>query len=292
MSQNLSTRDIQNTQHALLCLSTRLASDTEIDEELQIAREAGFACVELWAPALEAYLARHPVIWLDLQMREHGIHTLIVDGLAPLSSTYGTRDEDDLVLQARFLELCAHLDALGGATIVLHPAAGQQGNQESGLEANVRAYADLAAPFDVSLAFEFRADSAIPTLEAAQMLVKRAAQSNLRLSISTHEWCRSQRTLEALVPRQLALVHLESPLSLPPQAAQAPEPSPTPDEPALTLALCEHLAAAGFRGPYCLSSALEADALPNPGTPLERARKARQAAQEALAPLYADAQAP
>ena len=116
-----SAHDMQNAQHAILCLSTDRASSAEIDGKLQIASEAGFSCIELWAPALETYLASHPVVWLDLQMRQCGIHRLIVNGLAPLSIVRGTRDEDALVSQARFLELCTHLDALGGAILVLHP---------------------------------------------------------------------------------------------------------------------------------------------------------------------------
>jgi hypothetical protein len=240
---------------------------------------------------LEAYLARHPVVWLDMQIRQHGIHRLTVNGLAPLSFTRGILDEDALVDQARFLELCTGLDALGGATIVLHPAAGQRGNRERGREASLRvlrAYADLAAPFEITLGFEFRADSTAPTLEAAQELVKGAARSNLRLSLSTHEWCASQakpRTLNALESGQLALVHLDS-LPQSSQPASMHKLLPTEDEPARTLALCAHLAAAGIRGPYCVPTSADGD------TPLDRARAARKAAIAYLTPLFVEQQPP
>ena len=100
-----------------LCLSTSRSPTAEIDRELQTAGEAGFACIELWAPALEAYLAHHPLVWLDMQMRQQGIHRLVVNGTELPSTIRSAYDEDAMVDQARFLELCTHLDSLGGGTI-------------------------------------------------------------------------------------------------------------------------------------------------------------------------------
>lgn len=247
-----------------LCLSTSRSPTAEIDRELQVAGEAGFSCVELWAPALEAYLARYPVVWLDMQLRQHGIRALVLDGLAPLAAEH---TEDTLVNQARFLEQCTHLDSLGGGTIVLRPAAGQEENQ-SRSEANARAlriYADLAAPFEVILAFEFQANSMVPGLSAAHDLVQRVARSNLRLALSVREWAAQgsdPQELEAFDPSQLALVHLDRPLDQQPTESE----SDSAQDP------CARLAAAGFRGPYCIS-------LPSgPGTLLDRARAARETA--------------
>ena len=115
MSPTRSIHEVRNAHHAVLCLSANRASSAETDGLLQVAGEAGFSCLELWAPALETYLASHPVVWLDIQMRQCGIYRLIVNGLAPLSTVRGTQDEDTLVSKAQFLELCTHLDALGGA---------------------------------------------------------------------------------------------------------------------------------------------------------------------------------
>jgi len=300
----LRAHDIPPPQHAILCLSTNHASGIEIDRELQAAGEAGFPCIELWAPSLETYLASHPVVWLDMQMRQHGIHHLIVNGLVPISIVHGTQHEDALVSRARFLELCTHLDALGGAILVLHPATERRKGSEVELETSLRVlrtYADLAAPFEIDLGFEFRADSAVPTLEAAQALVKGAARSNLRLSLSAREWCASQVgpcAPNVLESSQFALVHLDSQLSIDiprRQASQAASAgsvpnsagaSPTDDEPALTLALCTQLADAGFRGPYCIPISTGTDVL------LDRARATYRAATAYVAPLYAERQPP
>lgn len=269
--------ETRNTQYAVLCLSASRSPTAEIDRELQTASEAGFACVELWAPALETYLARHPLLWLDMQMREHGIHSLVLNGIELVTTTLGADGEAAPISQARFLELCAHLDTLGGGLIVVHPAIGRE-DQKAGLGETVhalRAYADLAAPFEVLLALECRADSTVPDLNAAQDLVERAARSNLRLALSTREWCASEadpRTLDALGSGLLALVHLDHLPGRPPQGSADRQGLPTRVAPDLILNLCAHLAAAGFRGPYCIPLTS------GPGTPLERARAAREMA--------------
>jgi len=278
----LGTRGPQYT----LCLSTSHAPGTDLDRELETASQAGFSCVELWAPVLDVYLARHPLVWLELQIRRHGLSVSAIDGLDPLPAADAAGPEDRLVHQAYFLELCTHLDALGGGTLVLHVGAGPQRRGAETVVRALRDYADLAAPFEVTLALEFKAASRVPDLDAALDLVRRAERSNLRLAISAREWCASSagsRPLDALQPGLLALVHLDA----------APDPSPAGEAPHPAHALYAHLAAAGFRGPYCvplLPPAVEAS--PTPGAPgaqgaqKERARAARQAAQDLLAPLY------
>ena len=274
-----------------LCLSTSRSPTAEIDRELQTAGEAGFACIELWAPALEAYLAHHPLVWLDMQMRQHGIHRLVVNGTELPSTIRSAYDEDAMVDQARFLELCTHLDSLGGGTIVVHPAAEREDrdNHSEGFVRTLRAYADLAAPFEVLLAFEFRANRIVPDLDTAQDIVERVAQRNLRLALSTREWRASgtdPRKLEAIKPGILTLVHLDQLPDRLTQAVSDPEQPPVGDRPDLAPELCATLAATGFRGPYCVP-------LPSgPGTPLERAHAARQAALDLLTPLYVKEQTP
>jgi sugar phosphate isomerase/epimerase len=274
---------MQETEHGIrnkrsLCLSTSRSPTAEIDHELEIAGQAGFSCVELWAPALHAYLARHPPVWLDVQLRQHGIRTLVLNGLDPLPIM---DVEDALVNQAHFLELCTHLDALGGATIVLHPAEKQGKNKQRlpGFEHTLRAYADLAAPFEVLLAFEFRANGIVPDLGTAQDLVQRGARSNLRLALSTREWQISAgdpQALDALKSDLLALVHLDSLPDEQPQASAKSTQPPTRDDPGLSPDVYARLSAAGFGGPYCLLPAS------GPGTPLECARAARELACRTL----------
>ena len=264
-----------------LCLSLCRTPTDDLDDQIEAASQAGFTCVELRALALDAFLGPRPLLWLDMLLKQHKVHSLVLNGLTLPLPGYG---EYSAYSQAYFLELCTHLDALGGGTIVLQPAEFAREGRGRSAE-NVRAlrtYADLAAPFDVTLAFEFSANSTVSDWEAAQHIVDRAARSNLRLSISTHEWYKSKAEpgdLDTLKPGQLALVHLDSPLPSPSAAATAPEPSPQKEEAARTLALCRQLEAAGFRGPYCIP--LDAQ----PWARIERARAVRQAALDLLKAL-------
>jgi sugar phosphate isomerase/epimerase len=273
----------QETEHGIrnrccLCLSTSRSPAAEIDRELECAGEAGFSCVELWAPALEAYLTRYPLVWLDMQLRQHGIRTLVINGLSPLPVE---QIEDALVSQARFLELCTHLDTLGGGTVVLHPAKkeGSRGHRAPEFEHTLRVYADLAAPFEIILAVEFRVNSIVPDLGTAQALLDRAARSNLRLAFSAREWAAGGGDLEILDAFELgalALVHLDSQTDRQPQAPTGPTQSPAQAEPDLAQDLCARLSTAGFCGPYCIPLSSE------PGTPLERARAAQEIARRKL----------
>jgi sugar phosphate isomerase/epimerase len=170
------------------------------------------------------------------------------------------------------------MDALGGGTIVLQPTARRK-ERSSGSEGIVRAlrtYADLAAPFEVVLAFEFRATSSVPNLDAAGETIERVARSNLCLALSTDAWSASRADLDRLdgiEPGTLALLHLDGPIEAPPADSRQ---TPTRNESNTLSHICARLAAAGFRGPYCVPLP------PEPGTPLERAHAAREWARHVL----------
>lgn len=104
-----------------LCLSESRAPESSLMDDLRVASEAGFSALDLWAPKLDAYLATYPVIWLDAEMQKHRVHATSISGI-------GLSPSDDrearLLREARFLELCTDLDALGGETIVICPGTG------------------------------------------------------------------------------------------------------------------------------------------------------------------------
>jgi sugar phosphate isomerase/epimerase len=294
-----------------LCLSESRSPSATLEEDLSIANEAGLTCIDLWSPKLDEYLATYPIVWLDMKLREHQVYPAAVSGV---ELAVRTTREQDLIDQAHFLELCTHVDALGGGIIVVHPRV-QNRDGHAEVEAAsaqivpmtvraLRAYADLAAPFDVHVAFEFRSDaySAVRTLAASQEIVQQVSRSNVGLSLSTLNMYESGVTpeeLDALDMGRLKLVHLEGALSPPLRAqekagesatcALLPHGMPGQEESFLQV-ICGHLAAYGFRGPYSIAcpATQEADDLA-PGSqasPLERALEAKQAALDLLTPLY------
>jgi len=287
-----------------------------LEEDLRITSKAGLTCIDLWSPKLDKYLATYPIAWLDMKLREYRVYPAAVSGLelAP-----GATQEDNLVHQAHFLETCTHMDTLGGGTIVVHPQA-QAKNEEAEAKATpaqivpwvvraLRTYSDLAAPFDVHVAFEFRSDarSTVRSLSASQEIVRQVARSNVGLSLNTLDLRRSgvkPEDLEALDVGKLKLVHLEGALptdqsdrtshSLPAGRGEAAMPVRSDwdarEEGSTLRRICEHLASQGFRGPYCIlcPSDQQADRLvpTDQVSPLEHVFRVKQAALDLLMPLY------
>jgi hypothetical protein len=283
-----------------LCLSEPCATEPPLRDDVRAAGEAGFSSLDLWAPKLDDCLATYPLIWLDMHMQKHRVYPLSISGLEPLQ--WNTR-EDRLVYQARFLELCTHLDALGGGILVVHLGASLASDGESttvGQSQLVRALrdcSDLAAPFEVQVALEFQAGtgSALRTLSASQQVVHSVERRNVGLALGIDHLRESggkAEDVEALDVSKLWLVRLATPSPVPPLRWPTEQGRPSDSaggSPVSTFqqALCQRLAARGFYGPYCVplpepasSEQRSVDAL------IGRARQARQAALELLTPLY------
>jgi hypothetical protein len=284
--------------------------DISLVDEIRAASRAGFSALDLWAPKLDAYLATYPVVWLDIEMRKHHVYAASVSGieLSPPDSR-----EDRLVYEAHFLELCTHVDALGGGPIVMWPGTGSDEEQNNvqvvpWLVHTLRRYSDLAAPFEVRVAFEFaaHASSSVRTLAASQEIVRQVRRSNVGLAFSIGQLSAGgggPESIETLDVGKLWLVRLESaPPSLSqvrPEAGREASLSPpahtgesrngSPLQTALQHAVCKQLAAKGFRGPYCVECPTPAPAdQPDVGQDsfIECARRARQVALEILESLY------
>jgi sugar phosphate isomerase/epimerase len=194
----------------------------------------------------------------------------VISAVEPLSIFERNRH---LALQARFLELCTNLDAMGGGTIVVYPGprTDMQMTEQRGTEGLARALRDLgaiAAPFDVTVAFEPRssahgAGGMVPT---ASRTLHRTGAHNVKLALDTLEFHRAggrSQDLSELRPSELALVrlsdadgHAEDPrqLGAPTLAGQGAVPVRT---------ICRQLGNQGFRGPY--SAELPSDRSPTEG---------------------------
>jgi len=279
-----------------LCLSEPRAKEPSLGDDVRAASEAGFSSLDLWAPKLDDCLATYPLIWLDMHMQKHGIYPLSISGLEPLS--WNTR-EDRLVYQARFLELCTHLDAMGGGILVVHLGAFPTSHGESAIIRRpqmvraLRDCSDLAAPFEVQVALEFQAgaNSDLRTLSASQEVVHSVERNNVGLALGIDQLRESRgkpEDLEALDVNKLWLVRLETGRR-DPAVGKGRHSDGTGGDLLATFqeALCQRLAARGYHGPYCVTLPEPASSGERPTNVLiEGARQARQAALELLAPLY------
>ena len=246
-----------------VCFGGAASPDTLLDQEIQAAAEAGFNCLDLWAPRMDAYLASYPLSWLATYLREQRVYVAAISGTEPL--TFGSRD-DSLLAQARFFELCTHLDVLGGGIVTVHP--GQQIGTDITEQATthqtvhvLRTLSSLAAPFDIRIAFEFRHDkqSTVRSLSHSQDIVERVARVNVGLALSLHHIERAHSRLDTLDANKLWLVHLDSELGTSIDASTSRDRfgSSALD----SQRTCAQLAAKGFHGPYSIQLASQGSSI-------------------------------
>ncbi len=185
------------------CFSATAEPDVDVTEAIRAAAAAGFGCLELGVSSIESYLAAYPVAVLDAQLSQQRLHIAAISGqVLPVSSDVGA-----VLAQARFLDLCTHLDALGGGTM---------GVSTRGLEMDqavraVQLLASLAAPFDVRVAVECHTRGPFSP-QQAQQVVDAVGRDNV--GVALHADLQDGRhallgSLQALDIRSLEWVRLE-----------------------------------------------------------------------------------
>jgi sugar phosphate isomerase/epimerase len=253
-----------------LCLNADQRGRLSLESKVQIAGQTGYSGLEVPVSELEATLASLPSAWLDSRLQAHRIHTLIVGGVElPL----GSSTVDVLLARARFLELCTYLDAMGGGILAVRFAGGEggAGGAVPAVRYLLRGFADLAAPYEVSIAYE-AATEETAGVEAAYEIVQQAARTNLGLALNASSLGASGADIRlegSLSPATLKLVRLKA------RSMESTESRPA--EEGIVGALCARLARTGFRGPYSVEPVLGA------ASPREGATAARKWALDLLA---------
>jgi 2-keto-myo-inositol isomerase len=269
-----------------LCLGVTASIGEPLTVAIRAAARAGFRCLDLGVPKLEAYLADYPLILLDAYLRENGVYAASISGmeLFPFRSKVGL-----LTIQAHFLELCTRLDALGGGIIVVYPALRPDWDV-SEKEVSVQTasvlqrFSDLAAPFEVNIAFEFRCDEigSVRSLAHSQQIVQRVARPNVGLALNTLEFYlggSEPEEIDELDVGRLWLVHLADAKG-DDRTAPRREDLALPGYGAVPVKeICERLTDKGFRGPYSVAAVSDQRPLG------EAALSVRQAALDVLSCL-------
>jgi sugar phosphate isomerase/epimerase len=215
-------------------------ANASLDSLIRAAAQAGFESLNLWAPGLEAVLAMHPVSWLDDLFQQHALYPAAISGLEPLH----LRPRPDYVLfQSHFVDLCAHLDALGGGIVVICLESSSDLATTTDLVHALQRLSDLAAPFDVRIAARF--DPLLShtpgSLARIQEIATLANRHNVGIALdAVHAGSgdESMRELDALLKAKLWLVDLQD--------------INAPNNYALGKKVCRHLADKEFRGPYSI----------------------------------------
>ena len=254
-----------------LCLGRSAESEFSLQEQIRAAAGARFRCLDLSLPALDDYLASYPSVVLVTLLQQHELDVGMVSGLSPLAlseaaaprrASATTRfSEALLLLRARLLALCADLDTLGGATVLLPLSSPSSADEtlHSALERVLRTLADVTAPFEVRLALTplLEGDDAAAALAGTAAAVERAGRPNLGLGLDL-----AGSSLPDEIPtsfaRRLWAVRLGAMAWRQERQSQL-------------RALCAQLASVDYRGPYSIA--------PRPGASslVEGARAAKEA---------------
>ncbi|MBN1642971.1 MAG: hypothetical protein JXA09_17170 [Anaerolineae bacterium] len=221
-------------------------AETALEDAVDAAARGGFRCLDLHVSALEAYLSGYPVAVLGALLAQRGVHVGVVSGLTlpPLA-----RGEDRVLADAQLLELCAHLDALGGGIVALRhalPPDARRGSGDMGAVHVLRSLADLVAPFDVRLAVEVSAaGNAATDLERADEIVTRARRAWVGLALDLRTAPARPANLD--LPQHAARVHLVRLGTLPAATDRGAE-----GRRAALRALCAALIEAQFHGVWAI----------------------------------------
>jgi hypothetical protein len=240
-----------------LCLRSEPAAGVPLDVLIHAAVQADYACLDITADTLAEYLATYPLGWLDARLREQGVYIAAIGALEPIALP---SQVEALVGQAQLVEICAHMDALGGGVITLTHHR-QPGDTQPGgvtitwLASVIRTLADLAAPFEVQLALECDVYAGGPAGSVAhcQEIVRRTARSNVGLCLNAYALCSDETMgqIDDLDLGTLWLVRLCG--DVPSEASELPERTPTTDRSAFLGELYLRLSARGFVGPYSVT---------------------------------------
>lgn len=188
-------------------------------DDVEVAAEAGFTALEVWAGKLDACLRVHALEELTHRMRALGVQPWCINSIEDITyrDAAGRRE-----VLARLEDLAAVARAIGAPSVVVVPGRRPDGfnrHESVGDAVDVlRAMSDVAG--DVGLAFEFlgKPGCAVPVLDMAIEIVMAVDRMNVGMVIDTFHFHAGGSRLDDLgaVPAEKVFVlHLNGCEDLP-----------------------------------------------------------------------------
>ena len=232
--------------------------DVDLETEIRAAHSAGFGGIEIFVPKLAPYLEKHTARALGRALRDANLVPVSLNGLEHINLR--TR-ADFTQVKAECKQLASIAAECGCRDIVIVPDPRPQGMSDVEVVAQsadeVRELAEVAAPFGVTLAFEFLAPAAcsVRTLALAQKIIERAARANLGIVFDTFHFFVGGSAMTEITPaatRLIRLVHIND-VESKPREAMTDADRLLPGEGVLPLdAMLRALKANGYDGAYSL----------------------------------------
>ena len=232
------------------CINEASTMPTDFATDVRAYSAAGFTGIELWLAKVDKFLESDTLQGAARLLRDHG---LVAAGACAHGLPLVTRDDwDKSVVELRHkLELC---QALGAPRIIVtcaRPPEGATYDYDLAVD-NLRAAADLAAAYGVTLGLEFiRGHAVVGALSTAAMLVGKANHPNLGILFDTFHYFAgiSKASDLALIPQgKVAFVHVNDCLDLPRERLTDAERTYIGLGPIPTRQLVEAVRAKGYDG--------------------------------------------
>ncbi len=199
----------------LLGFNGATTMNATLPQDIAAAGKAGFKALEIWAAKMDTYLVNRSLDDLNALFTEHRVQPVSINSIEFI--TFRSAD-DYALIKARCHELCARADALGCDKIVVVPSPTPEGDASwNEIKAeSVRVLhdlADIAAPYGVSLAFEFLGFPwcSVRTLAQCWEIVQTVNRLNIGLVIDTcHFYAGGSElsSIEAVDPKKLLIFHI------------------------------------------------------------------------------------
>lgn len=190
--------------------------------DLQAAKAAGFDYLEIWAAKLRAFLKTNSTAALKDLFDEAGLEPLSINSIEHV--TFRDAQAYDSIKQ-QCEELSAIAADVGCPCIVVVPGRLPQGgaSRENVVAESVRVLTelcDIAAAYDVALAFEFlgQTDCSVQTLDLAAEIVREVKRDDLGVVIDSFHFYAGNSTLEmieSLQPELIRIFHINDAEDLP-----------------------------------------------------------------------------
>lgn len=199
--------------------ATTMTSNLETD--IRIAGEAGYAVLEITATKLDTFLKTHSIADARKLIDAARLKTYAINSIEKINFREAKGRAEVL---ARTRQLSEYAQALACPWLVAVPGPAPAGTKWEATRDNtvtsLRAMSAIAAPFGVNLAFEFLGFPwcSVRTVAQGWEIVKTTDRANVGMVIDTCHFFAGGSTLDsirAIDPKKLAIFHINDVESMP-----------------------------------------------------------------------------
>ena len=198
----------------LLAINGATTMKATLPEDIAAASAAGFRALEIWAAKMDTYLETHSVGELKGLFDRAGLQPVSINSIEFITFRPSEEYQD---VKTRCQQLCKLAQALGCDKIVVVPSprpesTGWEEIKDESVRV-LRELSEVAAPYDVQLAFEFLGFPwcSVRTLNQCWEIVTETNRSNVGLVIDTcHFFAGGSElgTIDEIDPQKIFIFHI------------------------------------------------------------------------------------